>query len=281
MCKPQAECLWILGGRPGAFKTGLAWGLTLKAAEYDSRCLVVSLEMPLGGLGVMAVAQFSGLSRNRIEEALGGRRPLAADEQARFDAARNRYVDLSRNIRLHGEENGSDIVSVMRSCMLNRYDLIVIDHAAMVDRDTGAPEPVRISLLLNRLRRLVRGQTIKGYRPWVILTSPLNRKIEESTTDRPPRLSDFRATGNSEYDTDVALGLRKVRPDDTRDDDPSFIVECYVLKNRKGPAPLMIQYRVNGETGFIQESQPPRPEKPPEPAPPPEQQTFSIDQEDD
>lgn len=284
ICKPQAETLWILGGRPGTFKTGLAWALTLRASSLGARGLFVSLEMPLGGLGVLAVASMSGVSKERIAEAMAPdtARPLSEFERERVEAAKNRYRELRRNIQLHGEENGSSLTNVLRACYTHRFDFVVIDHAAMVDRDFGAPEPVRISLLLNRLRRMSKGMAQKGYRPWVILTSPLNRKIEESSTDRPPRLSDFRATGNSEYDTDVGLGLRKVRPENAADGDPWFDVECYVLKNRKGPAPVMIKYRVNGETGFIEEWAQPIPD--PRPAPEPEadrQRTFDIDPEED
>lgn len=256
LCRPRSESFWILGGRPGAFKTGLAWNLALNVAEQRQRALFVSLEMTTGQMGLLALTRFSGLERRRLEDAFmaTATRPLDGIEQRKMEVAHDRINALALTLRLHGEQHGRDVDDVIRSATRSRFDAVFVDHLGMIGRDSGGRELDVLSQAIHRLRGLSRGEAVEGYRPWVVATTQLSREIDKGDAPRIPRMSDFRGSARIEHDADVAIGLQK-RPHPSGDDCMSLI-DAFVLKNRNGECPAALCFEANGATGMITQHEP-------------------------
>ena len=252
LCQPQSESFWVLGGRPGAFKTAMLWNLALNAAERGHRVMFVTLEMTPAEMALLALAKFSGLPRNRIKAHFQPLEPAPFDTLQRqaWDRAMLRFQGLEMHLRIHGaDQNGRDLNDVIRSACRARFDAVMVDHLGMIGRDSGGRELDVLSQAIHRLRGLSRGEAAKGYRPWVVATSQLNREIDKGDEDRIPRLSDFRGSSRIEHDADVAVGLQKRRGQE--DDAGVSILDGFVLKNRNGPCPAVLSWSANGETGLI------------------------------
>jgi replicative DNA helicase len=251
------ETFWVIGGRPGSFKTGLLWNLALNAAEEGHRVLFVSLEMTPAELGMLALARFSALDRRCIEARFSDQRTFNLDEQSRWTASVHRLQKLELNLRLHGAElHGRTLEDVMRSACRSRFDAVFIDHAGMIDRGRGN-ELDALSRSIDRLRGLSRGEVAPGYRPWVVVTSQLSRVIDrggEKGEDRTPMLSDFRGSARFEHDADVAIGLQvQKRPANANEESRVSLLDGFVLKNRFGPSQQYLPFNANGATGMITE----------------------------
>jgi len=253
LCKPQLETFWVLGGRPGAFKTTVAWNLALNAAQSQQRVLFVSLEMTPAEMAVAAVTRYSGIPRARAEEALveNSQYPFSEEEKSKWQEGLDKFLSLRFTLRIHGAENGRNIGQILESARAVRYDGVFVDHLGMIGRGAG-PEMVVLAAAIDRLRALSRGEVYPGYRPWVVATSQLNREIDKAEEERPPRLADFRGSARIEHDADVAIGLVKRRVS-TDENDPRSYVDGFLLKNRQGPAPEILLWEANGATGFVTE----------------------------
>jgi hypothetical protein len=228
--------------------------MVLQIADLGGKALFESLEMDLGYLGVLAVARFSGLDKDRIAEAKRKEHPIPFNPQEydQWAYGDERYRNLSRNLRLHGPDNGRTLHDVLTNACKHGFDVVAVDHVGMMDRDSGNEMQV-LNRNIDHLRALSHREINKHYGPWVIATSQFNREIEKSPGERDPRLSDFRAAARIEHDADVAIGLKKTKLADLDSESSMFGIEAHVLKNRFGPSPLMILYGVNGQTNGIEE----------------------------
>lgn len=274
LCKPQYEAFWVIGGRPGSYKTAIAWNLALNTAEEDQKVLVVSLEMSIPFLTLAALSKFSTVPRDRIEAhyVAKNRRLLGDDDLAKVTIAAEKYCALEKRLRIAGIETcGRNVRSILEEAGRVRYDAIFVDHLGMIGRDAGRELEV-LSDAIDKLRGLAHGEYIKGYRPWVVATSQLSRDIDKSESERPPRMSDFRGSARIEHDTDVAIGLRKKKGEGVDD------LEAHVLKNRFGPCPVVLRYGAYGATGLIVEAEEPQQEEESQPVPQqPQQEEFDVE----
>lgn len=259
LCRPQSERLWFIGGFPGNYKTQLIWNLAVDMAERGGqRALVVSLEMPPHDMALQALARFSGVPLDRI---LASHNPeggvyLSDEEGHRLNNASDRLRKLDLSLRIHGAADGRSLEAVLKAAKAARFDAIFIDHIGMVGRDE-AEELRALSLAVDALRGLAKGEDVKGYRPFVCVTSPLNRdgaKKDKNGDDRLPQLSDFRGSSRIESDADFAMIMRK-RPKTEGDPAPN-IVDGFVLKNRQGECPAVLQFEAQGATCWVNERVP-------------------------
>lgn len=255
LCRPQSERLWVIGGSPGNFKTQLVWTLALNAAKLHQRVLFVSLEQTVGEMAMQAISRFAGIGLERV---LGSIRekdgvPLSPEDKARVDAAVLEFSSLELYLRMHGaDEHGRDSRHVLASATRATFDVVIVDHLRMM----GGPgdETGRVADAIDAMRALCRGEVRRGYRPLVIVVSPLNRApIKESETDEPraPRLSDFWGSSKIEFHADVAMILQKRRK--PKDDLSPCAVDAFVLKNRQGPAPAVVQLEADGARCLVTE----------------------------
>jgi replicative DNA helicase len=255
LCLPKSETFWALGGRPGTFKTAIAWNLALNAAEEGHRVLFVTLEMTAAAMALRALSKFSGLPRLRVARAFHekDRHPFNDEEAQRWGRAEAKLKGLALQMRVHtAESHGRDIDDIMRSASRARFDAVFVDHLGMIGRDSGGDELRVLSHAIHRLRGLSKGEAVKEYRPWVVATSQFSRPID--TADRAPCLADFRGSARIEHDTEVAIGLRPRRRA-SGDEGPMVQVDGFVLKNRDGPPDQVLMFDVNGGIGLVTEHQ--------------------------
>ena|GEM_PF-4981635 len=249
LCPPRSGRIWLVGGAPGNFKTQMVLNLALDMASLHQRVLFVTLEQTAGEIGMQALARYSGVSVERLDLAFGRENlQLTADEDARVADASARFADLELYLRIHGaERNGSSLEAVLHSATRSRFDAIFLDHLGMVDRGRGS-ELDAIPRTANALRVLARGATSSGYTPFVCVTTPLSRKRDE---DDHPKLSHLRGSGNLEYDADFVMVVQK-REQPEESDAPN-VVDGFVLKNRQGRCPLVMQFEAQGAISRVVE----------------------------
>lgn len=260
ICAPASGRFWVLGGRPGSYKTVTMWNMAVNAARQKRRVLFVSLELTPGELALQALARFSGLGIRRIQAAHSEEEPhpFSDVERGRFDLAMAQLQELELHLRLHGgDTHGRSIRQVTESATRHRYDAVFLDHVGMIGRGDPRQEMVVLSEAIDRLRALTDGEVVKGYTPFLLMATPLSRDIERGRpvkkgAEREPRMSDFRGSGRLESDADVGIILRKVQLKE-EDRGAVDIVEALVVKNRQGPHPRLVQLVANGDTCLVAE----------------------------
>ncbi len=263
VCAPASGRLWAIGGRPGSFKTGLVWNMAVNAAQMGRRVLMVTLELTPGELALLAVARFTGMGVRRIQAAFASEQPLPFNpiEQDRFNRARGELRGLELSLRIHAAAtHGRMLRDVMASATRHEYDAIFVDHIGMIGR--GNLKQERLAILddaVDGLRALTDGEVRAGYTPFVCVTTPLNRESEREKggkdgARRLPRMADFWGSSRIESDADAGIALEKrtIGADDDKEH-PVSIVEAFVVKNRHGPHPKVVQLVANGETGKVGE----------------------------
>jgi replicative DNA helicase len=233
------------------------WNLALDIAHRKQRVLFVTLELTAGQLGVQALSRFSRIPLRRLAAAQAREAELTEQENENFAEAAQRLAQAEMFLRIHSEEtHGSGLDDVIRSATRNRFDAVFIDHIGMVGREQGN-ELEQLARCINRLRGLKSGKLVANYRPFVCATSPLNREgRKDESEERLPQLGDFRGSSRIDYDADLAMILRKrTRKADDESDDPD-IVDAFVVKNRFGRCPVMLQFEAQGAVCTVTERQP-------------------------
>lgn len=238
--------------------------MAINMAQMRHRVLIVSLELTPGEMALRAAAMLAGVPLHRIEGGFRKQDKVKWSEQelSRWDVATKKVVEIMMFLRIHGaDENGREIRDVMRSAVQHNYDAVFIDHVGMIGRDSGGRPLDKISDTIHHLRALSRGEIDPKCRPFVCATSPLNRDSQKGDEDEPraPRLADFFGSSRIEYDTDAAIILQKRKE---QEEDGSCIVDAFVLKNRQGRCPAVLQFDANGATCTVTERKRPDEERP-------------------
>lgn len=259
VCPPSVSRFWAIGGRPGNFKTQLMWNMALNMAQSHHRVLFVSLEMTPGEISLQAAARYSGLPTERIVAGLRehNRLPFGGDELGKWDEATKRLMEMVMFLRVHGaDEHGREIREIMATATAHCYDAVFVDHLGMIGRDSQGNELDKLKDATHALRALSRGEINARCRPFVCASTPLNRDIEKGDEDEPraPRLADFRGSSRIEHDTDVSIILQKRKQ---AEGDGLSIVDAFVLKNRQGRCPLVLQFEANGACCLVTERRKP------------------------
>lgn len=261
ICAPASGRLWAIGGRPGSFKTGLVWNMAVNAAQLGRRVLMITLELTPGELALLAVARFSGLGVRRIQAAFAKEHPVGftSIEQQRFDRARNDLRALDMHLRLHGAStHGREFADILKSATRHHYDAIFLDHVGMVGRSSSNRDRFEtLDTTIDGLRSLTDGEIAKGYTPFVCMTTPLGRdreKAQRKDEKSYPRMADFWGSSRIESDADAGIALEKrTTSENNEQQNPVSLVEAFVVKNRHGPHPRIIQLVANGETARVAE----------------------------
>lgn len=186
---------WILGGEPGAGKSGLAWLASLSFAERQMKrpkdkrvgTFVLSLEMaeePSTGRIAQAVTDVDG---GRLRE---GR---TTDDDLRTIA---REWQVRAGIPLYFNFTSTLRASQLRALVVNaiqRYNigLLVIDHLRYFDMDGHFNNPNEEEEAKSRFLK----QDIATQLDCAVLCLAHTTKAIETTEDRRPRLSHLRGSG--------------------------------------------------------------------------------------
>ena len=189
--------LLILAGRPSMGKTALALNVTLNAARTGSKVLFASLEMSKEQLAGRALAEFAGLSGDRIRKG-----EITAAEMRRLHEMARDY----RQLPIHIDETGG--INIAKLCARARrhqrkhgLDLLVIDYLQLITTENarGGNRVQEVTQITTALKALAKELGVP-----VLALSQLSRKVEERE-DKRPQLSDLRESGSIEQDADVVM----------------------------------------------------------------------------
>lgn len=254
LCQPTSGRFWVFGGKPGNYKTQVMWNLAVDMASRQHRVLFISLEEEAWAMSLSAVSRFSRIARDRLRaaELAGDAEMLTSGEVESLAKAEEKARGLEFYLRLHGaEKHGRSTNDVLRSACRSRFDAIFIDHLGMMARQE-IDEFKEIPRAVDQLRGLTRGEVVGDYRPFVCVSSPLNRaRPEAGDEDDIPKMSDLRGSSRIESDADLVMILQKRKADE--ESNAPDIVDGFVVKNRQGRCPLVLIFDADGATCTVTE----------------------------
>jgi replicative DNA helicase len=223
--------LTVLAGRPGMGKTSLALAFAMNASRAQRRVLFFSLEMSRRQVSHRLIAMTSGVSTQEL------RRPkLMRDSSWTHLAHAMSALHNSKLVIVDAPSlSVMDIRSVARTCRAKHgLDLVAVDYLQLIKPAEKSHSREReVAVISANLKSISRELDVP-----VLCMAQLNR-VNESQTDKVPRLSNLRESGAIEQDSDCVLFVHRAHYYATKDKDgdpvdPTF-AEIYVAKNRNGP----------------------------------------------
>ena len=188
--------LYIIAGRPGMMKTGLALNIAARAAKAGKWVAYWSLEMAIKQIMSRLVATELRLYKELIDKG----QLNETDVQRVMEVAAE-----IRNWPLHLDDSGDLTPERLRSrcLMLKRkgmLDLVIVDYLQLMRTTRPLDNRVQeVTELSRSLKRLAMDLEVP-----VIALSQLNRELEKRDDTRP-QLSDLRESGAIEQDASVVL----------------------------------------------------------------------------
>lgn len=218
--------LIILAGLRSTGKTTLALNIAYNMAEQGVGVGIVSLETS-GKKLIHRLACYSGQISGA--ELLRGEN---VDVNApKVTAAMGKIVSFSQNIFIceRGDMSSSELQAVCRRMHQKGARVFVVDYMQLLNCP-GKSEYDKITAASKFGKRLAKTLNCP-----VILISALNRESEKGQKPRKPRMSDFRSSGQIEYDADKAWLLYDPEFRDDFKNEESRNVCLNFAKNKDGP----------------------------------------------
>lgn len=222
----EGDQLVIIGARPGVGKTAAALQIAMNAADTQGQSvLFVSAEMSKQQIWRRVVHQELGISP--IKQATG---IMCVEERMAVAGLASKVKD--ERIGLYVMDSGDlSYASVFARAkamhIIGRLGLVIVDYLQIMDTDASENRSLEIARLTKNLKRMSRQLQVP-----VIALSQLNRELERSDSNRPPRLTDLRESGAIEQDADLVLFIHR-KPEGLE----SEITQSQILlaKQRMGP----------------------------------------------
>lgn len=215
--------LVVIAGRPGMGKTSLALNEACDLARNGASGLIVSLEMSAAELIERELSRQAQLST-------GDMRAMTGDDQwRRFFAGVKQVANLPAWINTdYRDVTMSRVASWVRRLQRTQdIKWVVIDYLTRLKMPRAHSDASAIGEVTRQAKTLAMDSGVT-----VFLLAQLNRKVEERS-DRRPRLSDLKASGNIEEDADVVILMH--RPGYYPDlDAPEYEATAIVAKQRGG-----------------------------------------------
>lgn len=217
----QAGRFYVLGGRPGTFKSALAWQAALAAAREGTPVGVLTLEMKRHELALRAFGNVYGVSPRLLA---GGDPEAAAELRAAL------AQEPMRHWPLHVDDATETLAGVRARLMEWRHRhgirLAVLDYLQLVEApEAGRTRFEQFAHISRALKRLAMDLDIA-----VLALSQVSRSVTQER--RLPTLADLRECGNIEQDADAVIFLH-LAPE-TADEAERF--QLSIAKNRSGAA---------------------------------------------
>lgn len=216
----------VVGGRPKMGKTAMAMTIALNAARAGHDVGVINTEMSVRDMGSRAWATLTGIDPSA---ALNG--SLPESDWERMTAARKQHRDWLRRIRCVYDpaptpQRTHDYVRTLAAL---GCELIIVDYLQRLEM----PTENRHAHVGKSCRLLKTASTRANV--CVLLLSQLNRGLENrAPTDRRPRPSDLRDSGEIEQEADQVIFLYR----------PS-------VYDQDGKDEIILSVNRHGETGII------------------------------
>jgi|GEM_PF-6139626 len=245
--------LYTVAGRPGMGKTSMALEILYNLAVLQGRpCLYVNLEQPAQELIESMICAQVGISTT---DWYGGR-PISEEKLQHRDYVANRI----RTAPIYWEPTATSPQQILARAQQVKAShggelaLIVLDHIQKMSVVMkGYARPLD---KINQAIGMAKHTAMALETPFLVV-SQLNRDCESRKDKRGkpqpiPVLSDLKATGNIEEDSDVVLFLyrpsyyRAMMPD-TPDCDDRLLAQIIVAKQRMGAAGMALRINFIGE----------------------------------
>lgn len=220
--------LWILAARPAMGKTALALAMIEAAARARYRSLLFSLEMPKEEITHRLVSMGCGLPVQALRNGIVPTQkwPLLASRFADLSSLPLEVYDPSRI------ELGELRAKAQQASLAAPVGLIVVDYLQLVGGYKGRKYGNREQEVADISREL-KALSKELHCP-VLALAQLNRDIERRPlSDRIPRASDLRDSGQLEQDADGILTLHRPIVVDEEADPKEAILA--IVKQRSGP----------------------------------------------
>jgi len=214
--------VWIIAGRPSMGKSASIANFALSQGELGIPNLIFSLEMSKQDISERLVAIRSGVDLTNIKLGL-----LTPEHMKRIEQA---YEEV-KSYPIYIDDNFATSINYILATTrkyVRTYGVkvIYIDYLQLL-AERSADATNELGRISRALKLLARELDI-----CVIALSQLNRNLE-MRDDKRPIMSDLRASGNLEEDTDIAIGLYR---DDVynKDSKSKGMMEFIIMKNRDG-----------------------------------------------
>jgi replicative DNA helicase len=241
LTRPASGQLFVLGGRPGMYKTTLALNMATNLAMQRKLVCWLGLESSPGALSTQMLARLSTVPLHRLIDSRvrGGKALDILDAGLVAEGSKKLRDEIDPYFSFHAA--GRPLAEVRETALGTKYHAIFVDHLGLVGRGSGNKFDV-IELALTFFRALSMGHITPSYRPFVCILSQLNREGEReaarTTGTFIPRLDHLWGSGFIEADADTAVIMygKHDLPDKT------CTVKGIVRKNRQGPEPITLDY---------------------------------------
>ncbi|CAH5165633.1 Replicative DNA helicase [Citrobacter freundii] len=229
--------LMVIGARPKMGKTTLYSQLAVNCAEVEQLpALMFSLEMPDKQIVERMIGQVSRVNTDvfygdRYDDAQVA---MAFAAGGRLAQTGNLYVDDTPGITL------AHIVAESRRIKRERgsVGMVLVDYLTLMTADKADRNDLAYGIITKGLKNLA-----KELNCIVVLLTQLNRDLEKRTNKRP-KPSDSRDTGQIEQDCDYWIGIYREGAYDENADQAA--TELLLRLNRHGPTGVVYCDQRNG-----------------------------------
>lgn len=229
--------LIVLGGRPGTFKSALAWQILLNAARNGLPAGMISLEMNADELGQRAIALVHKINGHA----------LASGCRDEVHAAGASISNEMRGWPLHIDSTSCTLSEIIARIVewRHRHDvkIVCVDHLQLMRHGKSLKRFEELSEITRQLKAL----SLRLNMP-ILLLSQLSRDVEKDR--RRPVMSDLRECGNIEQDADIVLFLYCRMGEGQQKD----AFELILAKQRGGSAREIIDLAMHGEHFHVGEA---------------------------
>ncbi len=224
------KALIILGGRPGMGKSVLAMCIILNNIINNVPCGLINYEMSTEDT---TLRMLSNVARQPYTTLIRTVNKKDEDKVDKMLASLMSTMDRISGMPFYQEDaprgDLSDLMTVMtKMVMIHGCRLIFVDYLQLISATgKGDNKSIEIGVITRALKMFA-----KNYGVDVVLLSQLNRSLE-TRTDKRPKLSDLRESGNIEQDADLVMFVYRDEYYNENTTTPG-IMEIIVAKNRHG-----------------------------------------------
>jgi len=220
----------IVAARAGLGKTTFLSHVASHACERGRIVLFCSAEMDVDSLTDREVAQFVGISINRIRRGNYSQK-LYAQIQEAIGEINDKPLWFYNDTPM---TTGKILQHALAMKLRNGLGMLVVDYLGILDDQYGKNSYERITYISRQLKQIARILNVP-----VVVAAQLNRD-SATRDDKRPVLSDLRDSGAIEQDADTVLMLYRdsYYNKGSENDD---IVEIVVAKQRQGDANRIVR----------------------------------------